>query len=188
MAARFRKLGVTTVGACAGAALAAWVLNPFERSPYSVSVWLMLPIKFNFNKYVYRDFCAGKCSVNCNATRQTTIAVTQWTSEHLAKWRRIRCAYHWRWCDRCRLRLGLDHKRCVEASNKFRFASLMFFVFFFLFSSSSVGLKTALIEGDDFASGTSSRSTKLIHGGVRYLQKAILGVNDNQRTSRNLKR
>lgn len=38
------------------------------------------------------------------------------------------------------------------------------------------GLKTALIEADDFASGTSSRSTKLIHGGVRYLQKAILGV------------
>ncbi|KAF2881657.1 hypothetical protein ILUMI_24514 [Ignelater luminosus] len=36
------------------------------------------------------------------------------------------------------------------------------------------GLKTALIEGDDFASGTSSRSTKLIHGGVRYLQKAIM--------------
>lgn len=38
------------------------------------------------------------------------------------------------------------------------------------------GLKTALVECDDFASGTSSRSTKLIHGGVRYLQKAILGV------------
>ena len=38
------------------------------------------------------------------------------------------------------------------------------------------GLKTALVEYDDFASGTSSRSTKLIHGGVRYLQKAILGV------------
>lgn len=38
------------------------------------------------------------------------------------------------------------------------------------------GLKTALVELDDFASGTSSRSTKLIHGGVRYLQKAILGV------------
>ncbi|XP_043467243.1 glycerol-3-phosphate dehydrogenase, mitochondrial isoform X1 [Leptopilina heterotoma] len=36
------------------------------------------------------------------------------------------------------------------------------------------GLKTALIEADDFASGTSSRSTKLIHGGVRYLQKAIM--------------
>jgi glycerol-3-phosphate dehydrogenase len=38
------------------------------------------------------------------------------------------------------------------------------------------GLKTALVEANDFASGTSSRSTKLIHGGVRYLQKAILGV------------
>lgn len=29
------------------------------------------------------------------------------------------------------------------------------------------GLSTALVELDDFASGTSSRSTKLIHGGVR---------------------
>ncbi|KAG2176604.1 hypothetical protein INT44_007268 [Umbelopsis vinacea] len=35
------------------------------------------------------------------------------------------------------------------------------------------GLKVALVERDDFASGTSSRSTKLVHGGVRYLQKAI---------------
>ncbi|GFQ90669.1 glycerol-3-phosphate dehydrogenase, mitochondrial [Trichonephila clavata] len=40
--------------------------------------------------------------------------------------------------------------------------------------SISRGLKTALVELDDFSSGTSSRSTKLIHGGVRYLQKAIL--------------
>ncbi len=31
------------------------------------------------------------------------------------------------------------------------------------------GLKVALLEKSDFASGTSSRSTKLIHGGVRYL-------------------
>jgi glycerol-3-phosphate dehydrogenase len=31
------------------------------------------------------------------------------------------------------------------------------------------GFRTALIEARDFASGTSSRSTKLIHGGVRYL-------------------
>ncbi|KAG1676799.1 Glycerol-3-phosphate dehydrogenase, mitochondrial [Nymphon striatum] len=38
----------------------------------------------------------------------------------------------------------------------------------------SRGLKTAIIEMDDFSSGTSSRSTKLIHGGVRYLQKAIM--------------
>nr|CAD7569372.1 unnamed protein product [Timema californicum] len=42
------------------------------------------------------------------------------------------------------------------------------------------GLKTALVEWDDFASGTSSRSTKLIHGGVRYLQKAILGFDIEQ--------
>ena len=32
------------------------------------------------------------------------------------------------------------------------------------------GLKTLLLEKTDFAKGTSSRSTKLIHGGVRYLQ------------------
>ncbi|KAK9870611.1 hypothetical protein WA026_008172 [Henosepilachna vigintioctopunctata] len=42
------------------------------------------------------------------------------------------------------------------------------------------GLKTALIEADDFASGTSSRSTKLIHGGVRYLQKAIMQLDIEQ--------
>ena len=35
------------------------------------------------------------------------------------------------------------------------------------------GLKTAMVEADDFSSGTSSRSTKLIHGGVRYLEKAF---------------
>ncbi|CAJ0847279.1 8440_t:CDS:2 [Entrophospora sp. SA101] len=35
------------------------------------------------------------------------------------------------------------------------------------------GLKVALVERDDFASGTSSRSTKLVHGGVRYLEKAF---------------
>ena len=32
------------------------------------------------------------------------------------------------------------------------------------------GLKTALVERDDFASGTSSRSSRLIHGGLRYLE------------------
>ncbi|XP_037048717.1 glycerol-3-phosphate dehydrogenase, mitochondrial isoform X1 [Bradysia coprophila] len=42
------------------------------------------------------------------------------------------------------------------------------------------GLKTALVEADDFASGTSSRSTKLIHGGVRYLQTAILRADVEQ--------
>ena len=35
--------------------------------------------------------------------------------------------------------------------------------------AASRGLRTALIEARDFSSGTSSRSTKLIHGGVRYL-------------------
>jgi len=38
------------------------------------------------------------------------------------------------------------------------------------------GLKTALIEKKDFASGTSSRSTKLIHGGLRYLKQLQIHV------------
>lgn len=33
------------------------------------------------------------------------------------------------------------------------------------------GLRTLLLEQDDFAKGTSSRSTKLVHGGVRYLEQ-----------------
>src|SRR5438132_8236279 len=36
--------------------------------------------------------------------------------------------------------------------------------------AASRGLHTALIERDDFASGTSSKSSKLVHGGLRYLQ------------------
>ncbi|HEX2705697.1 MAG TPA: FAD-dependent oxidoreductase, partial [Candidatus Lustribacter sp.] len=32
------------------------------------------------------------------------------------------------------------------------------------------GLSTGLVEQRDFASGTSSRSSKLIHGGLRYLE------------------
>jgi glycerol-3-phosphate dehydrogenase len=36
------------------------------------------------------------------------------------------------------------------------------------------GYRTALVEGEDFAKGSSSRSTKLIHGGVRYLQQGHL--------------
>ncbi|KDD76040.1 FAD dependent oxidoreductase [Helicosporidium sp. ATCC 50920] len=35
------------------------------------------------------------------------------------------------------------------------------------------GLRVALVEREDFAAGTSSRSTKLVHGGVRYLEKAV---------------
>src|SRR6187549_473761 len=37
--------------------------------------------------------------------------------------------------------------------------------------ASARGLRTALVERDDFASGTSSKSSKLIHGGLRYLQQ-----------------
>ncbi len=37
--------------------------------------------------------------------------------------------------------------------------------------AASRGYRTALVEKYDFASGTSSRSTKLIHGGVRYLRR-----------------
>src|SRR5450755_4315513 len=37
--------------------------------------------------------------------------------------------------------------------------------------AASRGLKTALVEKSDFASGTSSKSSKLVHGGLRYLQQ-----------------
>ena len=38
------------------------------------------------------------------------------------------------------------------------------------------GLKTLLLEKDDFAAGTTSRSTRLIHGGFRYLQHFEFGL------------
>ncbi len=38
------------------------------------------------------------------------------------------------------------------------------------------GFRTALIERDDFASGTSSRSSRLVHGGVRYLEHGHLSL------------
>ena len=37
--------------------------------------------------------------------------------------------------------------------------------------AASRGHRTLLLEAHDFAKGTSSRSTKLIHGGVRYLKQ-----------------
>src|SRR3712207_3708012 len=40
----------------------------------------------------------------------------------------------------------------------------------------SRGLQTGLIEMQDFAAGTSSRSTKLVHGGLRYLKQLELGL------------
>src|SRR5215203_3668084 len=38
------------------------------------------------------------------------------------------------------------------------------------------GFRTLLLEGADFAKGTSSRSTKLVHGGVRYLAQGNVGL------------
>jgi glycerol-3-phosphate dehydrogenase len=42
------------------------------------------------------------------------------------------------------------------------------------------GLRVAVVERDDFSSGTSSKSTKLVHGGVRYLEKAVWELDYNQ--------
>src|SRR5213592_4836543 len=42
--------------------------------------------------------------------------------------------------------------------------------------AASCGLRTALVERDDFASGTSSKSSKLVHGGIRYLQQHEVGL------------
>src|ERR1700710_190618 len=42
--------------------------------------------------------------------------------------------------------------------------------------AASRGYKTLLLEQADFAKGTSSRSTKLVHGGVRYLAQGNIGL------------
>lgn len=42
--------------------------------------------------------------------------------------------------------------------------------------AASRGMKVALIEMQDFAQGTSSRSSKLIHGGIRYLENLEFGL------------
>ena len=42
--------------------------------------------------------------------------------------------------------------------------------------ASQRGMKVALVEMQDFAQGTSSRSTKLVHGGLRYLKQLQVGV------------
>jgi glycerol-3-phosphate dehydrogenase len=38
------------------------------------------------------------------------------------------------------------------------------------------GIRTAIVEARDWAAGTSSRSSKLIHGGVRYLEQGDIGL------------
>ena len=40
--------------------------------------------------------------------------------------------------------------------------------------AASRGLKCAVIDKYDFASGTSSRSTKMAHGGIRYFEQMML--------------
>ena len=42
--------------------------------------------------------------------------------------------------------------------------------------AASRGYSVALVERHDFAAGTSSRSSKLVHGGLRYLQNFDLGL------------
>lgn len=42
------------------------------------------------------------------------------------------------------------------------------------------GLNTVLVEAGDFASGSSTAATKLVHGGVRYLQEAVTDLDINQ--------
>jgi glycerol-3-phosphate dehydrogenase len=42
--------------------------------------------------------------------------------------------------------------------------------------AASRGLSVVLVEANDFAKGTSSRSTKLVHGGVRYLAQGNIGL------------
>ncbi|KAK0553510.1 mitochondrial glycerol-3-phosphate dehydrogenase [Tilletia horrida] len=46
--------------------------------------------------------------------------------------------------------------------------------------AASRGLNVAMVERDDFGAGTSSKSTKLVHGGVRYLQKAVFNLDIEQ--------
>ncbi len=56
--------------------------------------------------------------------------------------------------------------------------------------AASRGLRTALVEAGDFASGTSSKSSKLVHGGLRYLQQGEVrlvyeALRERQRLRRN---
>lgn len=56
--------------------------------------------------------------------------------------------------------------------------------------AASRGLATALVERHDFASGTSSKSSKLVHGGLRYLQQGDVrlvyeALHERQRLRRN---
>ncbi len=54
--------------------------------------------------------------------------------------------------------------------------------------ASSRGLRTGLVERADFASGTSSKSSKLVHGGLRYLEQREFGLMREASTERDLLR
>lgn len=58
------------------------------------------------------------------------------------------------------------------------------------FDASLRGYRVALVEKDDFASGTSSKSSKMVHGGLRYIEQGNLGLvrhslHERQRLRRN---
>lgn len=53
------------------------------------------------------------------------------------------------------------------------------------YEASSQGLKVALVEKGDFASGTSSKSSKLLHGGLRYLEQYEFGLVFESLSARN---
>ncbi|XP_059607589.1 glycerol-3-phosphate dehydrogenase, mitochondrial isoform X1 [Phlebotomus argentipes] len=129
MASRFRKFGITTVGLCAGSALAAWAFNSQNDSPYKVQM-AAKPVR--------------------KAKRPLPLR-----AEQIAK-----------------LQSGEEFDVLIVGGGATGAGCAL--------DAVTRGLKTALVEADDFASGTSSRSTKLIHGGVRYLQKAILGLDFEQ--------
>ncbi len=54
--------------------------------------------------------------------------------------------------------------------------------------ATSRGLTVALVERNDFASGTSSKSSKLVHGGLRYLEQREFGLVREAVTERDLMR
>lgn len=55
-----------------------------------------------------------------------------------------------------------------------------------LYDAASRGLSVGLVERGDFGSGTSSRSSKLIHGGLRYLRRLQLGITRTASRERDL--
>jgi glycerol-3-phosphate dehydrogenase len=52
--------------------------------------------------------------------------------------------------------------------------------------AASRGLRVLLVEANDFASGTSSRSSKLVHGGIRYLENLEFGLVHEALTERKI--